>query len=211
MMINYKEILEKYNPFEIDEKLSFANWFYSNYKNYTAQDIYCWLWSGEFGYYQPAMDDLNTLREDIRKAKIQPSKIRKIWEPLGISKKFVKINLDLYFDAGLPLKRLLSLIDRIREFQNVDKLTFKNNWNLMKIQVDFTQKITLKEFNEFQEKIAFHMTPFYPFTEEFLKEFGYYYRIVPLEDFFLYYPEYINDYEEIFIDIPIIYKDVETT
>ncbi|GIX40978.1 MAG: hypothetical protein KatS3mg129_0711 [Leptospiraceae bacterium] len=199
MKIDINEIIEKYKIFDLDERLRFADWFYNYYRNYSAQDIYTWLWIGEFGYPEFPQVSLNLLRENIRKAKLQPSKIRKIWEPIGISKKFIKINIDLYFEAGYPLLRLIDLIEKVKEFKNIDKLTFKNNWNLMKIQLDFTKPLTLKDLNQFQEKIPFHMTPFYPFTEEFLKEFGQYYFIVPMDMFFNFYPECIDDYPELFI------------
>jgi hypothetical protein len=109
--------------------------------------------------------------------------------------------LDLYFDAGYPLLKLIDLVEKSKEHKQVDKLTFKMNWNLMKMQLNFTQTVTLRDMNEFQEKIAFHMTPYYPFTEEFQKEFGYYYRIVLLRQFFDSFPECINDYPELFIDV----------
>jgi hypothetical protein len=199
MKIDVNELIEKYNIFEIDEKLRFADWFYNNYTKYTAQDIYAWLWFGEFGYYEYPLTNLEVLREEIRKSKIKPSIIRKVWEPLGISKKFIKINLDLYFEAGYPLLRLISLTEKVKEYKNVDKLTFKNNWNLMKIQLDFTKSISLKDFNEFEEKIPFHMSPYYPLTDDFKSEFGEYYRIVPMESFFEFYPERKEDYPDFFI------------
>jgi hypothetical protein len=201
MKIDINEIIEKYKVFELDEKLRFADWFYNYYTKYTAQDVYSWLWIGEFGYEEYPLTDLFILREGVRMAYLNPSRIRKIWEPLGISKKFVKVNLDLYFDAGYPLLRLIDLVEKSKEHKQIDKLTFKMNWNLMKMQLNFTQPVTLRDMNEFQEKIAFHMTPYYPFTEEFQKEFGYYYRIVPLQQFFDYFPECINDYPELFIDV----------
>lgn len=208
MKIDIKDILKKYEVFELEDKLRFANWFYKNYSLYEAQDIYCWLWMGEFGYYEFPVNDLDSLMEDIILAQLYPSKIRKIWEPLGISKKFIKINIDIYFEMGYPLKRLLALVDRNRDFINIDKLTFKNNWNLMKLELDFTQNVKLNDMNLFMEKIAFHMSPYYPFTENFLKEFGRYYRIVPMKDFFYYYPECIGIYEELFIEHGISYMEV---
>lgn len=207
MKINVEELLEKYQIFQLDEKIRFVSWFYDNYSNYTVQDLYSWLWLGEFGYPELPENDLATLREDIRKARVFPSKVRKLWEPLGVSQKFLKINIDLYFDAGYPLKRLLDLVSRAKE-ETFEKLTFKNNWNLMKIQLDFTKPVTIGQMNEFQEKIPFHMTPYMPFTEDFQKEFGRYYRIVRQDDFFSFYPERIDDYPELFIKTGMSYLEI---
>lgn len=208
MKINVKDILEKYEVFELEDKLRFANWFYKNYSLFEAQDIYSWLWIGEFGYHDYPLNDLNTLMDDIIQAQLKPSKIRKLWEPLGISRKFIKINIDIYFEAGYPLKRLLDLVERNKSFINIDKLTFKNSWNLMKLELDFTQNVKLNDMNLFMEKIPFHMSPYYPFTENFSKEFGNFYRIVPMNDFFFYYPECANIYDELFIDAGISYMEV---
>ncbi|MCS7206232.1 MAG: hypothetical protein NZ853_11105 [Leptospiraceae bacterium] len=210
MKIDIEALIDKYQVFSLDEKLRFANWFYNNYENYTPQDIYSWLWLGEFGYPELPKNDLHTLREHIRLANAFPSKVRKIWEPLGISQKFIKINVDLYFEEGFPLLRLLDLVSKAKVSESTEKLTFKNNWNLMKIQIDFTSKIDLKSINEFQEKVPFHMTPYLPFTEKFQQEFGMYYRIVPLEEFFSFFPECIDIYPDLFIKAGISYLEVES-
>ncbi len=187
--------------FEIDEKLKRAEWFYNQYKNFSIQDIYSWLWLGEFGYHEFPDNDLSSLKQEIWKAKLNPSSIRKVWEPLGISQKFVKINIDIFFDLGYPLKRLIDLVNKMKEYTTMDKLGFRSAWNLMKVQLDIMKKVTITDFQVFQENVPFFILPYYPFTEEFEKEFGKYYRIVPLEDFFRFYPELTDIYEEIYIDI----------
>ncbi|MFN3605461.1 MAG: hypothetical protein ACK4UJ_12205 [Leptonema sp. (in: bacteria)] len=196
--INY---FEKLNIFKLDEKIKFANWFYENYDFFSVQDIYTWLWLGEFGYSELPKNDLISLKEEIRLARINPPKIKKIWEPLGLSKKFVKINLDLYYEAGYPIKKILQFTIETQEIAKLDRMTFKNNWNLMKIQYDLTKQITLQDFHIFEEKVPFHMTPFLNFTEEFFKEFGFYFKIAPLESFFRSFPECSSSYPEIFIDV----------
>lgn len=197
--------------FKLDDKVKLANWFYQHYDSFSVQDIYTWLWIGEFGYSELPKSDLYSLKEDIRLATINPPKIKEIWEPLGLSKKFIKINLSFYYELGYPLKKLIEFVNEVQEIQKVDRLTFKNNWNLMKIQFDFTKKITLQDFHSFEEKVPFHMTPFLGFTEEFLKEFSPYYRIVSFESFFRTYPEFTDIYPEIFVEIKAPLLEIETT
>ncbi len=192
---------ERINIFKLEEKIKSANWFYEHYDSFSTQDVYTWLWLGEFGYAELPANDLSSLKKEIRLARSNPSKLNQIWEPLGLSKKFIKINLDVYYEAGYPLKRLIQLTSEVEEIQEFDRLTFKNHWNLMKIQFDYTKKISLQDFHNFEIKIPFHMTPFLGFTEEFLKEYSPYYRIVALDSFFRYFPECSEIYPDIFIEI----------
>lgn len=191
---------DRIDIFKLNEKVKAANWFYKHYDSFSAQDIYTWLWYGEFGYPELPTNDLSTLKKDIRLARLSPPKLNLIWEPIGLSKKFIKINLGIYYEIGYPLKRLLQLVSEVEELQKFDRLTFKNHWNLMKIQFDYSKKITLQDFYNFENKIPFHMTPYLGFTEEFLKEFSPYYRIVSLDSFFQYFPECIDLYPDIFIE-----------
>jgi hypothetical protein len=183
--------------FLMDEKAARAEWFYSHYHGYTAEDIYAWLWAGEFGYppgqYPPA--DLNRLLEDIRLARYHPGLIQEVWEPLGLENDLIKINIAHYADQGCPLPRLIQLSERIQEEIRPNAMRFKSNWNLMKSQISEGTEISLTQIHEFEERIPFSMTPFIPFTADFLSQFGAHYRIVPAGLFFAHFPEFESTYD----------------
>lgn len=178
--------------FLMDEKSERAEWFYSHYHSYTAEDIYAWLWAGEFGYppgqYPDA--DLHRLLEDIRQARYHAGTIRSVWEPLGLENHLIKINIAYYADVGCPLPRLIQLSERIREEISPNAMRFKSNWNLMKAHISEGADVSLTQIHEFEERIPFNMTPFIPHTADFLSQFGVHYRIVPAALFFDHFPEY---------------------
>lgn len=183
--------------FLIDEKSRRAEWFYSHYHSYTADDIYGWLWAGEFGYPPGQYPDasLHRLLEDIRLARYHAGTIRSVWEPLGLENHFIKVNIAHYADAGCPLPRLIQLSERIREETNPNAMRFKSDWNLMKANISEGADVSLTQIHEFEERIPFSMTPYIPYTADFLSQFGMHYRIVPADLFFYHFPEYESIYD----------------
>lgn len=183
--------------FLLDRKRELAEWFYSHYHSYTPEDIYGWLWAGEFGYppgqYPDA--DLHTLLEDIRQARQHPGTIEQVWEPLGLENQLIKINIAHYADADCPLPRLIQLSERIRQEIHPNAMRFKSNWNLMKAQISDGSDVTLTQIHEFEERIPFNMTPYIVYSADFLSQFGFHYRIVPAELFFDYFPEFEGIYD----------------
>jgi len=178
--------------FALDQKTELAEWFYSHYKEYSAEDIYAWLWAGEFGYRPDGYPDadLHQLLSDIRMARQKPGLINAVWEPLGLENSLVKVNIAHYADAGCPLPRLIQLSERIREEIDPNALRFKSNWNLMKAQIYEGSALRLSQVHQFEDSIPFNMTPYIPFSNAFAEQFGSYYRIVPAALFFEYFPEF---------------------
>jgi hypothetical protein len=183
--------------FLMDRKSKQAEWFYTHYHSYTPEDIYGWLWAGEFGYPPGLYPDANlhALMEDIRRARHQPGAHRAVWEPLGLESLLVKINIAVYTDEGCPLPRLVDLSERIREEIHPNAMRFKSNWNLMKAQISTAAEVTLTQIHDFEERIPFNMSPYIQYSPDFLAQFGPHFRIVPATMFFDAYPEYEDIYE----------------
>ena len=172
-------------------KSKMADWFLDSYKKIQAGDLYRWVWEGEFGLYNKAVDlSLDRLTEDIRLARIKHGRTQKsVWEPLGLAFSLIKINLVPYADSGCPLKRLLMLEERARDVRP-NPLRFKHDWHLMKTQITPGLSVSLDSISEFENSIPFHVTPEVSYSEGFLEEYGLGYRIVPRALFFNYFPEY---------------------
>ncbi len=168
-----------------------AELFLDRHPNARAQDIYRWLWEGEFGPGQREQPSrLDELTQMIRTARMHKSAGKQpMWEPLGLTRRFVHVNVIPYSDAGCPLKRLISLGERTRDFR-ADQLRFKMQWSFMKTQIVPGMRVTVEEMNAFENDIAFHMTPEIPFTEEYIKEHGSGYMVLPYDMFFETFPEY---------------------
>lgn len=178
--------------FLMDQKSHRAEWFFSHFHSYGPEDIYAWLWAGEFGYPPGRFPDANlhALMEDIRLARHQPGALRVVWEPLGLEGLLVKINIAVYADEGCPLPRLIDLSERSREEINPNAIRFKSNWNLMKAHISTMAEVSLTQIHEFEERIPFNMSPCIAHSPDFLAQFGPHFRIVPARMFFTAFPEY---------------------
>lgn len=175
-----------------EEKVFIAEEFLSRYSECQPQDIYRWLWEGEFGPGSHAGElSLEALAQHLRRARMHRRRENlPVCENLGLANVFVKINLAPYVDAGCPLKRLLMLEERNRDVRP-DPLRFKKDWGFMKTQITPGMRITLEMMNRFEASIAFHMSPETEYSEDFRTSYGLGYRVAPREAFFQYFPEYV--------------------
>lgn len=174
-----------------DYRVSVAEQFLDHYSRIHAQDIYRWLWEGEFGAGSAAPDlDLNRLVYDLRLARIRTgSQEEPIWEPMGLSMKILKINLVPYADSGCPLMRLIEMNRKSREVRP-NTLRFKRDWSFMKTQIIPGMSVSVDEMVQFENTIAFHMTPEASWSDDFMDHYGMGYRLVPQSIFFKHFPEY---------------------
>jgi len=178
-------------------KVRITDQFFETYKEVTAQDIYRWIWEGEFGICNSSEDlTLDRLSTDLRKSRTMAiSREQTIWEPMGLSMRIVKINLVPYADSGCPMNRLIELAKKSKEMKP-NTLRFKRDWYFVKTQIVSGMTVTVEDLNQFENTVPFHMTPDLPFTESFVDKYGLGYRLAPRELFFKYFPEYEpTDYE----------------
>ena len=173
-----------------DRKTRIAEWFLAEYSEVEARDLYRWVWEGEFGRRQEQLDlSLDRLTEDIRRARIHPFKPPRVWEPSGLAGMLVRINLVAYADGGYPLKRLLTMEERVFD-QRPNPMRFKHDWAFMKSQLVPDMKVTQEHITEFENNIPIHLSPEVLPSEAFVKEYGTGYRIVPRVLLFGQYEEF---------------------
>ncbi len=182
---------EEHDRLSYEEKAAVAESFLDAYDDILSEDLYRWLWEGEFGPGRnPHPLTLDQLAQDIRIARIQGNgNLVDVWESAGLAHKFVRVNLLPYVDRGCPLNRLISMGDRYRDLKP-DPLQLKKDWEFLKTQIVPGMRLTMDQMRAFELSIPFHITPEIPYSKKYLKNYGEGFRIVPRVLFFHHFPEY---------------------
>lgn len=188
-------------------RVAVAEEFLDRYTRIRPQDVYRWLWEGEFGPGINSPDlTLDRLTEDLRNSRMRPrSSVEDIWEPMGLSMRILKINLVPYADAGCPMLRLLEMAEHAREVRP-NTMRFKKDWYFVKTQITPDLSITIEQMTAFENTIAFHMTPEVTYSPDYLEAYGLGYRLAPRQFFFKFFPEYEPEDEQ---DITRAYFDLD--
>ncbi len=188
---------------------------------YELQDLYRWLYYGEFGpqehsYLQrdKRKPELIKIKEDIEselKMKIEVTigdtshitqRIQelietkklilpeKIFEPMGLSQRFIMVFVTRFYEQKCPLKRLVNLYERAPALRGT-RMQFKLDWAFSKeFIIRNSGRFTRQDFYGFEDRINFHQIPDVPFTNTFLEKRPAKYRIVPRKLFFDFFPEF---------------------
>ena len=174
-----------------EEKTGVAEAFLDYYDDILPGDLYRWLWEGEFGPGRtPPPLTLDQLAQDIRLSRIQGNgNLVDVWEPAGLSGKFVRVNLLPFVDRGCPLKRLIAMGDRTRDLKP-DPLRMKQDWEFLKTQLVPGMLLTGDQMRAFELSIPFHITPEIAYSDKYEENFGLGFRIVPRILFLQNFPEY---------------------
>jgi hypothetical protein len=164
---------------------------------YELQDLYKWLYFGEFGFE----DQMSYLKKDRGKPELikilddiksEKDKLisEKIWEPMGLSQRFVMVFVTRYEEKKCPIMRLVNLIERSPAFRGT-RMQFKLDWAFLKDYVIRTSgRFTRQDFYGFEDRINFHQLPNVDFTSKFKSQRPEKYRIVPRKLFFDFFPEF---------------------
>ncbi len=164
---------------------------------YELQDLYRWLYFGEFGFE----DQMSYLKKDRGKPELikilddiksEQGKLiaEKIWEPMGLSQRFVMVFVTRYEEKKCPIMRLVNLIERSPAFRGT-RMQFKLDWAFLKDYVIRTSgRFTRQDFYGFEDRINFHQLPNEDFTAKFKSQRPEKYRIVPRKLFFDFFPEF---------------------
>lgn len=184
------------------KRTSFIEMFFGMYPKLQPQDIYHWLWLGEFGSNLMGIkmnDDLEKITQDMEEYYIMSSKregttrdtVKKevICEPLGMTNYYLKINLLAYNRAGCPLKRLLRLQSSSNQLRP-DNFRMLQDWDLCQKIAVLDNRIKQEDFTLFEKKVALNMLPKMDFSREFISEYQPCYRVVPRKLFFRFFSEY---------------------
>lgn len=177
--------------YRASRKATLAETFLDSHPILEACDIYRWLWEGEFGPgSRPPPATMERLTLDIRAARMHPLAPQlPVWQELGLAQTLIQVNLVPYSDTGCPFKRLLMLMERVRDIKP-DAMRFKQDWAFMKTEIVPGMGITIDSVSQFEADIPFHLVPEVEYSSVFRETYGAGYRIVPRGLFFQYFPEY---------------------
>jgi hypothetical protein len=199
--------LDKYSVVARTEKIYLVSKFLDQNPNIEIQDLYKWLYYGEFGYEEqnaflrakkniPKLQQLIDEIEDEREENIHSGSV---WKPVGCSHKFVMVYVTPYFERECPLVRLVNLMERSSAFAG-SRMQFKLDWGIIKeYALSMNENWSKDDFYQFEDRIGFHQLPIISFSEEFMEHHPYKFRIISQKLFFEYFPEF---YEESLLSPP---------
>ncbi len=193
--------IEKQAALSHQEKLFLITEFLELHPEAEIQDIYKWLYFGEFGeaernaFYSSTkfVPELHVLLSEIKKESVDQETSKLLWEPMGVSARFLKVYLSPYYHRECPLKRLVNLMERSPAYRG-SRMTFKLDWNHVKDVVsEMRPEFSKKQFTEFEEQINFHQLPDVSHTEFYLNKTPYAFRVISQKLFFSYFPEFVDE------------------
>ena len=119
----------------------------------------------------------------------------KIWEPMGLSFRFILVYVSPFYKKQCPINRLVNLIERSPAFRG-NRVHFKLDWVFVKDYIiKNSNKFTKFDFYGFEDRYNFHQIPNIPFTDSFIKAKARKFRIVPRKLFFEFFPEFDSKYD----------------
>lgn len=183
-----------------EEKLYMVSQFLDEYPKLEIQDLYKWLYYGEFGYEEgntflkakKQVPKLQQILDEIQDEKLKEYDYPGVWKPMGCAHKFVMVYLTPYAEKDCPLLRIVNLMERSPAFSG-SRMQFKLDWGIIK-------EFVLKEkpewnkddFYQFEDRIGFHQLPILHFTDAFHEYHPFKYRVVSQKLFFDYFPEFYD-------------------
>jgi len=180
-----------------DQRVFSVQRFLSLNPFFELQDLYQWLYYGEFGAVNDIIASKNSkqkpelinILDDIKSEKeLESDDV--VWESMGLSMRFVLVYVTPYYNLQCPLNRLVNLIERSPAFRGT-RVHFKLDWVYVKEYViKHSNKFNKFDFYGFEDRYNFHQLPNIPFTESYLKAKPRKYRVVPRKLFFEFFPEF---------------------
>ncbi|HMV45825.1 MAG TPA: hypothetical protein PK079_14740 [Leptospiraceae bacterium] len=187
-----------------DQRVFALRQFIEEHPYFELQDLYKWLYYGEFGYEEhisylkkeKGHQELHKILEDIKYEQNMENLSDLIWKPMGLSQRFVMVFVTQYYKELCPLNRLVNLIERSPAFQGT-RMHFKLDWSFVKDYVIRTQthRFTKQDFYGFEDRINFHSLPLVSFTGTFMNKNPERYRVVPRKLFFDFFPEFNDNHD----------------
>jgi hypothetical protein len=164
---------------------------------YELQDLYQWLYFGEFGSVMEKTDKPSAKTKPELIKILEQLKIEKevqsddvVWESMGLSFRFVMVYLTPYSNLQCPITRIINLLDRSPAFRGT-RVHFKLDWVFVKEYIiKHSNKFTKFDFYGFEDRYNFHQLPTIPFTESYFKAKPKSFRILPRKLFFEFFPEF---------------------
>ncbi|TGL38432.1 hypothetical protein EHQ53_16780 [Leptospira langatensis] len=184
-----------------EEKISSLNRFIELHPLVEIQDLYKWLYYGEFGeiviqeFYseKKTAPVLHSMLEGLRSDSDLDLSPERVWEPLGFSQRYLMIYLTPYYNLEYPLMRVVNLIQRSSAFQGY-RMRFKLDWILLKDEiVSRNMGFSKQDFINFEDRIQFHQLPELDFSDTFKTNYPAASCIVATKLFFEYFPEFAQE------------------
>ncbi|TGK00896.1 hypothetical protein EHO59_13320 [Leptospira semungkisensis] len=184
-----------------EEKISSLNRFIELHPLVEIQDLYKWLYYGEFGeiviqeFYseKKTAPVLHSMLEGLRSDSDLNLAPERVWEPLGFSQRYLMVYLTPYYNLEYPLMRVVNLIQRSSAFQGY-RMRFKLDWILLKDEiVSRNMGFSKQDFINFEDRIQFHQLPELDFSDSFKVNYPATTRIVATKLFFEYFPEFSQE------------------
>ncbi len=190
-----------------EQRLYSLKKFIGDHPYFELQDLYKWLYYGEFGFEEQVSylkkekgkPELHKILDEIKMEKKSDKFIRPIvWKPMGLSFRFVMVFISAYYNAECPVNRLINLMERTPAFQGT-RMHFKLDWGFIKEYIikNHSDRFVKDNFYGFEDRINFHTLPPQEFTFDYLNNNPEKYRVVPRKLFFDFFPEF-NDLSDMY-------------
>jgi hypothetical protein len=189
-----------------EQRLFSLKKFINDHPYFELQDLYKWLYYGEFGYEEQVSylkkekgkPELHKLLEDIKLEETKTNLSDLVWKPMGLSFRFVMVFVTNYYKHKCPLYRLINLMERTPAFQGT-RMHFKLDWGFVKGYIidNMKDRFAKQDFYGFEDRINFHSLPLIQFTNDYLNHSPEKYRVVPRKLFFDFFPEF-NDNSDLY-------------
>jgi hypothetical protein len=183
------------------EKIYLVSIFLDYYPKVEIQDMYNWLYFGEFGYEEPSsflkakkkIPPLQHLLDQIDDERIFNKFSERIWEPMGTSHRFVSVFITPFFLKDCPLMRIVNLMERSNAFRG-SRMQFKLDWNIVKdYALSIKPEWNKEDFYQFEDRIGFHQLPILEYSEVYKEQYPFKKRVISQKLFFEYFPEFYDE------------------
>lgn len=197
-------LIDTSNVLSNEQKTYALQLFIRENPEFELQDLYKWLYYGEFGAEThntsimklQRSEELNRILYEKKLAEIQTNlKNLSLWKPMGLSVRFVMVNVIPYFFKDCPIMKLVDFLERSPAYRGT-RVHFKLDWGFVKEYIiRNSPTFNKQDFYNFEDKVSFHQLPVLSFTANFTKNYLSAYRIVPRKLFFDYFPEFDTKYD----------------
>ena len=178
---NLRELLEEINHSQIKNSTLSDKTFNENNNQFTN------------------LKNINLVTPSLEKSKYSNYKnlnIFKLYEPIGLSNLFLKLDLYTYQSTNCPFTTIIDIQNSAKDFVP-QSLRFMRNWKFAKDWCVENKKFSKVSFEDFERQISVHLTPRLEYSTDFMFKYETIYRIIPQKIFLNKFPEYKIDWDKI--------------
>ena len=145
------------------------------------------------------LKNINLVTPILEKSKYSNYKnlsIFNLYEPIGLSNLFIKLDLFTYQSTNCPFTTIIDIQNSEKDFVP-QSLRFMRNWKFAKDWCVENKKFSKVSFEDFERQISVHLTPRLEYSTDFMYKYETIYRIIPQKIFLNKFPEYKIDWDKI--------------